>query len=181
MTGARHKRGARTPSRLPRWRWQSSTFPKSSVPSPSVLRELNERDAVGALIAKELMALGSSVARSQGRRSRFLGTQRRRKTLRGARFAAGAVAATLSSRDRRLTSLRQLARIGKDDLRLALIITDLPGDADLHVDRLLTLLGKGYRRRKHQVGLTDGGREAPCWAGVAPLDENSPRARFSPP
>ena len=81
----------------------------------------------------------------------------------------------------RLQSIRQLARIGKDDLRLALIITDLPGDADLHVDRLLTLLGKGYRRRNHQVGLTDGGREAPCWAGVAPLDENSPRARFSPP
>src|SRR6516164_6540226 len=122
MTGALHKRGARTPSRSSQWRWQSSTFPKSSVPSPSVLRELNERDAVGALIAKELMALGSSVARSQGRRSRFLGTQRRRKTLRGARFAAGAVAATLSSRDRRLTSLRQLARIGKDDLGPPLVM-----------------------------------------------------------
>jgi hypothetical protein len=54
----------------------------------------------------------------------------------------------------------------------------LPGDADLHVDRLLTLLGKVTAVRIIKVGLTDGGRAAACWAGIAPLDENRPRTVF---
>jgi hypothetical protein len=55
----------------------------------------------------------------------FLEQTRRRKPIRGARFETGAVAAAPSSRDSHLTSLRQLARIGKDDLRLPLVINDL--------------------------------------------------------
>ena len=81
----------------------------------------------------------------------------------------------------RLQSIRQLARIGKDDLRLALISTDLPGDADLHVDRLLTLLGKVTALETIGVGLVNGGRAPARRAYIYAIGRggSAPREIFS--
>ena len=115
------------------------------------------------MIAEELMELGWSIARKlRDADPDFLEQTRRRKPFRGARFGAGAVAATPSSRDRRLTSLRQLAGIGKDDLGLPLVMLICSVTPICTLTDYQSFSGRVTAVGKIKVGLTDGGRAATC-------------------